>query len=220
MKRTDHARMLALLLALLLAAGSLSGCTSSQPSPTEADPASETLPADGAAEESAPPELHTEGEALAATGEFVNPKNFTAKTLDGLTLESAEVFGGFDVTAVNIWATWCPPCVGEMPDLAAYEKTLGDRVQLITYCIDGETAAESAEALLKDAGYEGVTLVSADGDFEALLQQLQYVPTTIFVAEDGTLLTDLMIGSPRDFAGMYDEYFNAALRILGQPELE
>ncbi|MCR4804132.1 MAG: TlpA family protein disulfide reductase [Clostridia bacterium] len=212
MKRTNDTRLLALLLALLLAAGSLAGCTASQQDAG--------LPAENAPEESAGIELNTEGEELAPTDEFVSPKSFSAKTMDGLTLDSAEVFGGFDVTAINIWATWCPPCVGEMPDLAAYEKTLGDRVQLITYCIDGETAAESAEALLKDAGYEGVTLVSADGDFEALLQQLQYVPTTIFVAEDGTLLTDLMIGSPQDFAAMYDEYFNAALRILGKPELE
>ena len=219
MKKASDRAWLALLLALLLAAGCLAGCTASQPAADADLPAAEQS-AEDAPGESAGIELHTEGEALAATGEYTSPKSFTAETLDGLILDSAEVFGGFDVTAINIWATWCPPCVGEMPDLAAYEKTLPEGVQLITYWIDGRESTDQAEAVLGDAGYEGVTLAAADGDFEAMLMQFQYVPTTVFVAEDGTMLTDIMIGSPQDFEGTYDEYFNAALRILGKPEME
>ncbi|MBW3648454.1 MAG: TlpA family protein disulfide reductase [Actinobacteria bacterium] len=34
-------------------------------------------------------------------------------------------------TLVNVWATWCPPCVEEVPDLAAFAEKAGDRVGLV-----------------------------------------------------------------------------------------
>jgi cytochrome c biogenesis protein CcmG/thiol:disulfide interchange protein DsbE len=34
-------------------------------------------------------------------------------------------------TLVNVWATWCPPCVDEVPDLAAFADRAGDRVGLV-----------------------------------------------------------------------------------------
>ena len=34
-------------------------------------------------------------------------------------------------TLVNVWATWCPPCVEEVPDLAAFREKAGDRVGVV-----------------------------------------------------------------------------------------
>ena len=34
-------------------------------------------------------------------------------------------------TLVNVWATWCPPCVEEVPDLLAFQEKAGDRVGLV-----------------------------------------------------------------------------------------
>ena len=34
-------------------------------------------------------------------------------------------------TLVNVWATWCPPCVEEVPDLAAFRERAGDRVGVV-----------------------------------------------------------------------------------------
>jgi thiol-disulfide isomerase/thioredoxin len=53
----------------------------------------------------------------------------TLQTVDGRTLSTAEWKG--KITLVNFWATWCPPCRAEIPDLIALQARSGDRLQII-----------------------------------------------------------------------------------------
>ncbi len=63
---------------------------------------------------------------------FKNPVAISAITmrdLDGRTISPATLRG--KVTIVNFWATWCPPCRAEIPDLVALQKKYGDHLQVI-----------------------------------------------------------------------------------------
>jgi thiol-disulfide isomerase/thioredoxin len=60
----------------------------------------------------------------------------TMQTLDGQTLSSSD-WGG-KVTLVNFWATWCPPCRAEIPDLVALQEKYRDQVQVIGISEDEE----------------------------------------------------------------------------------
>ena len=53
----------------------------------------------------------------------------TLKTLDGRTLNSRDWKG--KVTLVNFWATWCPPCREEIPDLIKLQERYKDHLQII-----------------------------------------------------------------------------------------
>ena len=53
----------------------------------------------------------------------------TVTDLDGRSISSNDRRG--KVTIVNFWATWCPPCRAEIPDLVALQKKYGDRLQVI-----------------------------------------------------------------------------------------
>lgn len=53
-----------------------------------------------------------------------------------------------DVLVVNLWATWCAPCVEEMPTLGALQRRYGDRIRVIPVSVDSESASEQAEAQL------------------------------------------------------------------------
>jgi thiol-disulfide isomerase/thioredoxin len=54
---------------------------------------------------------------------------FTMTDLDGRSISSSAWRG--KVTIVNFWATWCPPCRAEIPDLVALQTKYGDRLQVI-----------------------------------------------------------------------------------------
>jgi thiol-disulfide isomerase/thioredoxin len=54
---------------------------------------------------------------------------FTLTDLEGRSISSNDWRG--KVTIVNFWATWCPPCRAEIPDLVALQKKYGDRLQII-----------------------------------------------------------------------------------------
>ena len=54
--------------------------------------------------------------------------------LDGRRISSASWRG--KVTIVNFWATWCPPCRAEIPDLIALQTKYGDQLQVIGVSVD------------------------------------------------------------------------------------
>ena len=151
--------------------------------------------------------------------DFPDIRFFDASLLDGSAATAEELFDGKDVTVINCWATWCPPCLEEMDELADFAKTLPDNVQLVTYCVDGTQHKDECARILEEAGFEGKTMISANGDFTTLIEQMQYVPTTIFVDSVGRQLCDSLIGSPNDFASAYTERINAGLKSLGKDTL-
>jgi cytochrome c biogenesis protein CcmG/thiol:disulfide interchange protein DsbE len=54
---------------------------------------------------------------------------FTARDIDDRPVDTATWKGR--VTLLNFWATWCPPCRAEIPDLVGLQKKYGDRLQIV-----------------------------------------------------------------------------------------
>ncbi len=145
--------------------------------------------------------------------------SFTADTLDGGTFSQKDIEAK-DLTLINFWGTYCAPCIAEMPDLAAFEKALPENVQLITICVDGEKNEANARELLQWAEYEGITLVSGNDSFKALLKEVQGVPTTIFLDSTGGQVCDPIVGGGfQDFEGVFLKAVNKALKASGKAEI-
>lgn len=138
-------------------------------------------------------------------------QSFTASTLDGGTFTQDDIQSK-DLTIINFWGTFCSPCIREMPDLAAFSKALPENVQFITACIDAQGNLSAAETILEQTGYDGITLVSADGDFAELMNSIQAVPTTVFVDSDGNLVGDAIEGG--GFENLSEVFLAAANQAL------
>lgn len=145
-------------------------------------------------------------------------KSFTAQTLAGESF-THEDLAAKDITVVNVWALTCRPCIAELPDLAAFAKALPDNVQMITVCLDGSGNEEITQSILEQAGFEGATLISGDGDLAALCGNLIYTPTTLLVDSGGNLVGDPIVGIQKDLSASYLAAVNAALTAEGKAEI-
>jgi peroxiredoxin len=109
--------------------------------------------------------------------------NFSLNDLNGKPVQLSD-YAGHPVL-INAWATWCPPCQVEMPDLAAFYKAHQKDGLVILAVNAGETAAQ-AGAFARQYGLTFPVLLDSD---EALMDAMHIndFPTSILVGRDGTV---------------------------------
>ena len=145
---------------------------------------------------------------------------FSGQTSDGSTW-SGEDLSAADVTMINVWGTFCGPCIDEMPQIAEMQKSLPDNVAIVTMCGDySKSTAQDCEDILKDAGYTGTNLISFEGDLQTLLDEMSYYPTTFFFDSEGNQVADPEIGVPDDPKADYLNSINAGLESMGRDAIE
>ncbi len=140
--------------------------------------------------------------------------SFNAVTLDGSSF-TPKSFSDYDLTVINFWGTYCPPCLAEMPDLAVFKESLDENINFITYCVDGERNKDEAQNIIDDADFDAVVLINADGDFADILPQIQYIPTTLFIDSKGNIVGSEIIGGVTSVEQTFGEHVEAALAELG-----
>jgi len=106
------------------------------------------------------------------------------------------------VTMINIWGTFCGPCISEMPTLGEIERRYKDKgfeivgLTCDVYDLKGnydERVIDDAKAIIEDTGITYPVLVAPT---ELMLDiGLQYVPTTYFLDSEGNVLGSAEIGS-------------------------
>ena len=95
------------------------------------------------------PQLSTNAPVI-KTGAAAYPHNVLLLDLDGRPVNLSELKG--KVVFVNLWASWCPPCVAEMPGIyALYQKLDPAKVAFVMISLDENPA--KAKKLLQRKGY-------------------------------------------------------------------
>lgn len=107
--------------------------------------------------------------------------DITLPTPDGETLSLADLRG--QVVFVNFWATYCPPCVAEMPDLQKAYETLEDE-NFVILGVNVEEHPDVVKAFVEENGITFPIVISDDGTINPTFD-LRVMPTTWFIDADG-----------------------------------
>ena len=122
---------------------------------------------------------------------------FTTEDLDGNEVTES-ILKDKDVTMINIWGTFCPPCIEEMPELAKLSASLPENAQIIGILCDvslnDKSALQDAKSIVSKAGTNYPCLLLNDS-LTDYLSQFMYVPTTIFVDSEGNQIGEPVVGA-------------------------
>jgi len=117
----------------------------------------------------------------AATLGFLAP-DLTLADLNGQMVILSRLFG--KPILLNFWASWCPPCRKEMPDLQAFHKQYQD--QVIVLGINWAEDPETMRAFLERYDITYTNLLDRQGK-AFVAYRLTGLPTTFFLDERGVI---------------------------------
>lgn len=150
------------------------------------------------------------GPAETATAEPAEePVSFNAVTLGGESVDES-IFSEHKVNFVHYWATWCGPCMSELPEFPELAKEYEGKVGFFGIVDDATDESSTAHAaqVLEDAGIEFMNLQPFK-EVPSIFGLISGVPCTMIVDENGNPLTRQILGA----VGMdaYRGYLDKAL---------
>lgn len=144
------------------------------------------------------------GDVAEETGEdSANIGEFSVQDIMGETY-TQELFEDYDLTMVNVFTTWCTPCVNEIPDLQKLSEEMADKginvVGIVLDCIDGsgstdEDTVEKAKMLAEYTGASYPFLIPDESYLNGRLAGINAVPETFFVDKEGNIVGETYSGS-------------------------
>jgi thiol-disulfide isomerase/thioredoxin len=125
--------------------------------------------------------------------------DFTLPSVEGKTMSLSDFHG--KKVLLNFWATWCPPCKAEMPEMQKFHEQYGkDVVILAVNLTSTEANPDRVQAYLQEEGFTFPVLL----DEKDVVGTKQYgvltIPTSYFIDEKGMIVQ--RINGPMNFAQM------------------
>lgn len=147
---------------------------------------------------------------------------FTARDIFGQEY-TQEIFQAYDLTLVNLFATWCGPCVEELPVLEQLRQSCaekGIRLGVIAVVMDAKTAdgvdeyaVAEAQSLAESSGADYPFLIPAETDMNGRLTGISAFPESFFVDSMGNIVSEPSIGA-NDLTG-WTEIVEQVLDSIG-----
>ncbi len=166
-------KILILGMAIMMVAG-ISACNASSKTASNETTTTESKQADAKAEDSKEADSNKEDKKF---------PEFSAKTVSGEEI-SSDVFKDSKLTVVNVWGSWCGPCVQEIPELQKlYESMKEKDVNVIGLAQDAGTDLDSVKEII-DKNKVTYQNIVPEGVTEDFVMSLMAFPTTFFVDSD------------------------------------
>ena len=113
--------------------------------------------------------------------------NFKAKVLGANRYKSFDADYKGQVVLLNVWGTYCPPCIKEMPSLEQLHLAYKDSgLKMVAVSIDDAVSEDSIAAFARNLGVTFEILHDPTHEIDKLLQITGY-PETFVVGKEGTI---------------------------------
>lgn len=139
------------------------------------------------------PEVNSfEQDQSAPTKGFLAP-DFTLTTLSGERITLSDLRG--EAVLVNLWASWCAPCLAEMPAMqAVYDRYREQGFHVLAVNATNQDSLSAAQAFVEELGLSYPILLDINGEVSAMYQ-LRALPSSFFISPDGRI-REVIIGGP------------------------
>lgn len=116
-----------------------------------------------------------------------NAIDFALKDLAGDTVRLQD-FIGKDVILINFWATWCVPCVKELPHFDEFHKNYEERgLTVLTITVDGPETVAKVKPFMERYGYTFPVLLDTESRVIALYNPRVILPYTVLIDRQGRI---------------------------------
>ena len=144
--------------------------------------------------------------------------NLQTKDIHGKEFSSKD-FANYDLTMVNVFATWCTACIQEIPDLVEVQKEMQAKgvniIGIVTDTVDdtGENreALEKAKLIQEKTKANYSFLMPDKTNFNGRLNGIQALPETFFVDKNGQIVGETYSGShnKKDWTAIIEKELSA-----------
>lgn len=126
----------------------------------------------------------------------LNISGFEAVDLNDQKVTS-DIFKNYKITMINIFTTWCSPCIAEMPDLGKLYKNLPEKSNILGICADAGDDKDNlklAQKIMNKSNADFNVLIPDEVLKKNLLSFVTIFPTTIFVDSNGKIVGNIHHG--------------------------
>lgn len=124
--------------------------------------------------------------------------SFETVDLEGNPVKSEELFAKNKVTMINLWGTYCGPCIGEMPELETLNQEFASKGGgivgiVVDVPVGDDKYLDNAKTIIKESGVTYPNIRAWEG-YDEMLEH-QGTPTTFFVDSKGKLIGEPVLGA-------------------------
>lgn len=132
-----------------------------------------------------------------AKGEF---SSFTSYDLEGNEV-TQDILEEAELTVLNIWGTFCGPCIREMPDLGEISEEYKDKgVQIIGLVSDvyDTSGIEKANEIIDKTNANYLHILPTQDIYDIYLKNVMAIPETLFLDKEGNILDSITGARDKD----------------------
>lgn len=138
----------------------------------------------------------TQGKGFVSESLATDFKDATLVTLQGDTVRLSDYVGHHKYVLVDFWASWCGPCMREMPNVkAAYAKYKNRGLEIVGISLDRDKAAWKGAVERVGITWPQMTDYTPNGSKAASLYGVQYIPYIVIFDKKGNIVAQNLHGN-------------------------